>query len=246
MSKNNDLTIKNKGFENLAQFNMSDAIHEELNGLDGDFERIKIPSAGSTVFEIPGDDPNEPDAVKEFTAVILYHHTLQAYYNQKYTGGSNPPDCSSFDGLIGKGNPGGSCDKCPYNHFGSGENGSKACKKRRRIYVLREGEIFPLLLSLPTGSLKEFSRYIKRLLSRGRKSNSVVTKFSLKKVVNSGGIPYSQAQFTIDRTLTEAEFILINKLSEQVKAYSENIGFESDAEVDELSMTYADEAEPLK
>jgi len=76
-----------------------------------------------------------------------------------------------------------------------GKTASKACKNRRRIYVLREGEIFPLILSLPTGSLKEFSRYIKRLLSKGKKSNSVVTRFSLKKATNSSGITYSQAQF---------------------------------------------------
>ena len=219
---------------------MNEAMAEELDGLDGGFERIKIPSAGSTVFEVPGENPNEPDAVKEFSAVILYHHPLFAYYKDKYTGGSNPPDCGSFDGVIGEGDPGGNCAKCPYNQFGSGENGSKACKNRRRIYVLREGEIFPLLLSLPTGSLKEFSRYIKRLLSKGKKSNSVVTRFSLKKAVNSGGIAYSQAQFAVDRNLTAEEYALVSKLSEQVKAYSKHIGYEVDsgaeAAADELNV----------
>lgn len=238
MSKNNKIETINdqNGFLKLAEFSMSSAISEELDGLDGGFERIKIPSAGSTVFEVPGEDPSEPDSVKEFSAVILYHHPIHAYYMSKYTGGSNPPDCGSFDGITGVGSPGGSCAKCPFNQFGSGENGSKACKNRRRIYVLREGEIFPLLLSLPTGSLKEFSRYIKRLLSKGKKSNSVITKFSLKKAVNSGGIAYSQAQFTIDRQLSNEEFVLINKLSEQVKSYSKNIGFDVDPGADETSM----------
>jgi hypothetical protein len=169
MAKNDKaLEVQKSGYLQLADFNMNEAMAEELDGLDGGFERIKIPSAGSTVFEVPGENPNEPDAVKEFSAVILYHHPLFAYYKDKYTGGSNPPDCGSFDGVIGEGDPGGNCAKCPYNQFGSGENGSKACKNRRRIYVLREGEIFPLLLSLPTGSLKEFSRYIKRLPGSGR------------------------------------------------------------------------------
>lgn len=249
MSKNSEMAVANIGYTNLAEFNMAGAMAEELDGLDGGFERIKIPSAGSTVFEVPGEDPNEPDSVKEFSAVILYHHPLHAYYKNKYTGGNQPPDCGSFDGITGEGNPGGNCAKCPYNQFGSGENGSKACKNRRRIYVLREGEIFPLLLSLPTGSLKEFSRYIKRLLSKGKKSNSVVTKFSLKKAVNSGGIAYSQAQFTIDRQLTNDEFALINKLSEQVKTYSKNIGFDVDPGADETSMVDSETGEviePLK
>lgn len=241
MAKNDKaLEVQKSGYLQLADFNMNEAMAEELDGLDGGFERIKIPSAGSTVFEVPGENPNEPDAVKEFSAVILYHHPLFAYYKDKYTGGSNPPDCGSFDGVIGEGDPGGNCAKCPYNQFGSGENGSKACKNRRRIYVLREGEIFPLLLSLPTGSLKEFSRYIKRLLSRGKKSNSVVTRFSLKKAVNSGGIAYSQAQFAVDRNLTAEEYALVSKLSEQVKAYSKHIGYEVDssaeAAADELNV----------
>jgi hypothetical protein len=180
------------GFLQLADVNMAAMMAEELDGLDTSFERIKIPSAGSTVFEIPGENPGEPDTVKEFSGVILYHHTLHAYYKTKYSGGNNPPDCGSFDGITGEGDPGGSCKTCPYNKFGSGENNSKACKNRRRIFVLREGEIFPLLLSLPTGSLKEFTKYIKRLLGKGRKSNSVVTRFSLRKATNSGGIAYSQ------------------------------------------------------
>ena len=70
--------------------------------------------------------------------------------------------------MTGEGDPGGACAKCRYNQFGSGESGGKACKNRRRIYILREGEVFPVLLSLPTGSLKEFTRYIQRLLSRGK------------------------------------------------------------------------------
>ncbi|MEI6131975.1 MAG: hypothetical protein WCQ41_04035 [Bacillota bacterium] len=232
MSKEKDLAltdvVASVGFTNLAEFSIAGAMSEELDGLSSAFERIKIPSAGSTVFEVPGEDPNEPDSVKEFSAVILYHHPLFAYYQSKYTGGNQPPDCGSFDGLTGEGNPGGACGKCALNQFGSGENGSKACKNRRRIFVLREGEIFPLLISIPTGSLKEFTRYIKRLLSKGKKSNSVVTRFSLKKAVNTGGIAYSQAQFAVDRPLTDEEFMLISNLSAQVKAYSKNISFEVD------------------
>lgn len=250
MGKKKALTPKDMGFCKLADFSIGDAMTEELFGLDGGFEKIKIPSGGSTVFEIPGEDPNEPDAVKEFSGVILFHHPLYAYYASKYTGANNPPDCGSFDGITGEGNPGGSCAKCAYNQFGSGENGSKACKNRRRIYVIREGEIFPLLLSLPTCSIKEFTRHIKRLLSKGKKSNMVVTKFTLKKAINTGGIAYSQAQFTVDRDLTKEEQVIINTLSGQVKAYSKNIGFDDAETVDEVPPEVDPETgeviEPLK
>jgi len=33
-----------------------------------------------TVFEIPGENPDSPETVKEFSAVILHHHPLYAYY----------------------------------------------------------------------------------------------------------------------------------------------------------------------
>jgi hypothetical protein len=100
--------------------------------------------------------------------------------------------------------------------------------------VLREGEIFPLLLSLPTGSLKEFTRYIKRLLGKGKKSNAVVTRFSLKKAMSASGIAYSQAQFSIDRDLTAEEYALISTLTEQVKAHSKRVAFEVDEPVENI------------
>ena len=85
------------------------------------------------------------------------------------------------------------------------------------MYLLRENEIFPAILLLPTSSNKEFSKYIKRLLSKGKKSSNVVTKFSLKKAVNKTGISYSQEQFAMERALTPNENELVGKISEQVK-----------------------------
>jgi hypothetical protein len=224
--KNNELITNEGAFQKLKDFDLSITLLDELAGLSGSFERIRIPAAGSTVFEIPGDDPDSPEAVKDFSAVILHHHPLYAFYRNKYTGGSNPPECGSFDGITGEGDPGGSCAACPYNQFGSGEGSGKACKNRRRVYLLREGEIFPMLLSLPTGSLKDFTRYLMRLLSKGQKSNSVVTRFTLKKAVNASGIAYSQAQFTVARPLTLEEQALVQPLSEQVKVFSARIGYD--------------------
>lgn len=248
MNKNTDITtINNSGFLALKDFNFSDIVSEEMDGLSASFERIKIPAGGMTVFEIPGDDPDEPETVKEFSAVILYHHPLFAYYKDKYTGGSNPPDCGSFDGVIGEGTPGGECAKCPYNQFGSGDNGSKACKNRRRIYLLREGEIFPMILSLPTGSLKDFSRYLMRQLSKGNKSNSIVTRFTLKKATNNSGIAYSQAQFAVDRKLTAEEYKLVCVMSEQVKAFQNTVGYDTEEAVSvNVDPETGEVVEPLK
>ena len=223
MSKNELTLNENNGyFLNLANFNVNGDFLEELSGLDNEFERIKIPAGGGTMFEFPSSNPDEADRVKDFSAIILYHHPMYVFYSSKFNGSNNPPDCLSIDGITGAGVPGGKCMNCPNNKFGSGENGSKACKNKHQMYLLREGEIFPVILSLPTSSNREFSRYIKRLLSRGKKSDSVVTKFSLKKAVNKTGISYSQVQFSVARELEKTEIELIKNYSEQVKSYAQS------------------------
>ena len=244
--KNNELAVtNNSGFLALKENNFADFFAEEMEGLTPSFERIKIPAGGATTFEMPGENADDPETVKEFSAVILYQHPIYAYYKDKYTGGSNPPDCGSFDGNYGEGNPGGNCKTCPFNQFGSGENGAKACKNRRRIYLLIEGESFPMILSLPTGSLKDFTRYLMRQLSKGNKPNMVVTKFSLKKATNSNGIAFSQAQFAFERKLTDEEYKLVSGLSEQVKALQNSVGYDVEENIS-VDNTTGEIIEPLK
>ena len=165
-------------------------------------------------------------------AVILYHHPIHSYYKEKFTGGNNPPDCGSMDGKIGVVAETGeckNCGSCPYAKFGSGDNGGMACKQKRRVYILREGEILPVILTVPTGSLKEFTKYVTRLLQKGKKTNSVVTKFTLKKVQNSTGITFSQVVCSVDRALSPDEQQNINAMSEQVKAFAGHVAI-TDAE----------------
>jgi len=227
MEKNKELVVKNSAVVEYGAQNadLVEMLAEEMEGLTLAFDRIKIPAGGGLAYEVPSDNPDSPDMVKEFKAVILHHHPIHALYKEKYTGGNTPPDCSSIDGHIGIDTETGEireCRDCPNNKFGSGENGSKACKQRRRVYILRQGEALPTILSIPTGSLSEFSKYIIRLLSKGKKSNAVVTKFSLKKAQNAGGISYSQAVFAVDRDLYDEEKAVVCKLSEQIKPIAQN------------------------
>lgn len=168
-------------------------------------------------------DPSS-DYINLISCVILYNHPAFAYYTDKYQGGNNPPDCGSFDGVTGLGNPGGNCKTCPYNQYGSGEGQAKACKNRRMLYILREGEVFPMMLNLPTGSLREFTNYMKRLLTKGRRINQVVTKISIRKANSKAGIDFSQAQFSMERMLTGEERQVIEQMTEMVKGYAMNLG----------------------
>ena len=228
-TENKDLTVvENSGYMTTS-INLGDLFSEEMDGLTPTFERIKIPAGCGISYEVPSDDPNNPDSVKEFKAVILYHHPVNSYYKEKFTGGSNPPDCSSVDGKIGvQGDTGEckACSSCPYSKFGSGDNGGMACKQKRRVFILREGEILPVLLTIPSASLKEFTKYVTRLLQKGKKTNSVVTKFGLKKAQNSTGITYSQVVCSVDRALTHEEQKSIAAMTEQVKVFAGRVSVE--------------------
>ena len=226
----NDLVKKENQF--VANAEAMD-LQEEMQGLNVTFDRIKVPSGGGLAFEVPGENPDEPDLQKEFSAVILYHHPILSYYKEKYTGGSEAPDCSSMDGINGVDRESGelkSCKDCPLNQFGTGENGGKACKTKRRIFILRAGEAFPTLLTLPTASISDYSKYIMRLLSKGKKSNQVVTKFGLKKDSNKTGITFSKVTLAYERDLTEPELENIYKMSDQVKTLAKNIHEQADME----------------
>lgn len=73
MSKNELTVNENHGYMNLANCDINGDFLEELSGLDNEFERIKIPAGGGTMFEFPSSNPDESDMVKDFSAVILYH-----------------------------------------------------------------------------------------------------------------------------------------------------------------------------
>ena len=247
-NKKNMQTENNEGFAVLAQQEaLSEIMAEDCQGLEFSFDRVKLPAGGGTTFEIPSAESEEGEMVKAITGVIVYHHPAYAYYRNKYAGGNNPPDCGSFDGRTGVGNPGGSCADCPYNKFGSAEGQGKLCKNKRTLYLLREGEMFPLMLSLPAGSLKPFTQYVKSQLSKGRKLSSVVTKITLKKVVNASGIVYSQAVFNFERLLTAEERAALTSTVEMVKAYAANLTTASLAEDGGMPYTNAGEViEPLR
>lgn len=216
---------------------LNDAMNEDCAGIELQLDRIKIPAGGSTAFEVPGEDGDDTQLVKEITGVILFNHPANAYYKDKYTGGSNPPDCSSFDGKVGVGNPGGECLNCPYNKFGSGDGKSKACKNRRMLYILREGELFPIILNLPVGSSASYKNYVKHVLSKRTSLSRVVTTISLKKAMSDSNIAFSQAVFKMVRPLTDEELVAVAPMVEQMRNYSTTI---SSAEFAAEEMPFVD------
>ena len=204
----------------------SQAMMEELEGLDLTFDRVKIPSGGGLAFEIPLDD--EVDTVKEFVGVIVDHQRVNVHWASVLPGQGQPSACSSVDGKTGVAAPDAdlawagrtqACAECPLNQWGSDEGGGggKACKNMVRIYIVREGDAFPLMLTLPPTSIRNWANYLaKRVLAKGLRPHQVVTRIGLKREQSRGGITYSQATF-------KPVGVLSQDVQQQMSAYSQSI-----------------------
>lgn len=229
MSESNAIATINsmEGFQRLAQFSTS-AAAKELAGFNMRFDRVKVPSGGGLTFMLQEPDANGNTDFREINAVILTHHPMQSYFQGKYTGGNARPECCSMDGNFGVGSPGGNCARCYLNQFGTAENNSKACKRKHRIYILKEGEIFPIILDLPTLSVEGFGKYLRRLLTVGKDPGAIVTRFALRKAANKGGMDYSQVTFTEGRDLLPEELTAVRRLAAQVQAYSSSVDYDAD------------------
>lgn len=217
MEKKNEIAVKEDNF--IVPTSDITIDTEELEGLNLSFDKVRIPSGGGTMWEVASDNPDEPEYMKEIDGVIVDHYPVNAYFENEYTGEIAPPTCSSMDGKQGGGDPGGNCANCPLNKYGSADDGKgKKCKNLRRIYILRSGEILPILITLPPTSIKNFSDYVsKRIVTKGMKTCDVITRLTLSVEKSNTGIKYSKVQFTIDRKLNTEEQAVMRNFSESIK-----------------------------
>ena len=205
-------------------------VSEDYEGLRLSFPRVKIPGGGSLQFEIPSDDPENPDYTKYIEGVILYNHDTCAYWPEGSEYDDNvTPLCSSVDGKTGYGAPGGICATCALNQYGSVEKGKgKACKNMHRIYILLGGQAIPTLLVLPPSSIAAWRNYIgKKIVVKGKRPYMVLTKVTLKKEKNEGGIAYSQAVFTKVADLTPVECAELKPMVDDFKAMTRSVAMQS-------------------
>ena len=80
---------------------LAEAVAEEMDGLGAiPFDKVKIPSGGGLAFEVPGEDEDNPDVVKEIRGVIVDHHPVNAYWFGKYDGNNDQYTDSCIYGWI--------------------------------------------------------------------------------------------------------------------------------------------------
>ena len=77
---------------------------DDMDGLQLSFQRAKIPGGGVLQFELPGEDPENPDYVQTLEGVILFNHSANSYWPAGRGVGDNPPPPGHSGG--GQGGPG--------------------------------------------------------------------------------------------------------------------------------------------
>lgn len=194
-------TLADRGYA-VAQYDPAgilDIVRENMGGTltPADLCRIKMPGGGAKAFEVP-DENGEVQSVKTIAGVVLLAKTQRAYWDQPFGGGNEPPTCASLDGLTGMGSPGGPCDACPLNQFGTDERErGKACKEMKLLFLLRPSLLLPDVVVLPPSSLASWRKYATLLTSRAVPIAAVVTEVALEEKANVDGIKYSMARFKV-------------------------------------------------
>ena len=186
-----------------------------------DMDRAKVPSGGGSTWEIPDLDEGMR-VVKQLEGIILHYLSIRSYWQNGLDegNGASPPDCWSDNGVIGTGDPGGDCETCPMNAWGSAAKGDgKACKQKRILFLLQPNAYLPLLVQVPTMSIRPLNQYMMRLASTGTMYHNVVTGLTLEKSQQrGGGLTYSKMVCKKIRALSDVELAAVKDLAAQFKA----------------------------
>lgn len=202
MSETNLVVADNKSivFHNLEETRELMAENMGPGGFTlSDFTRIKMPQGEALWFSVP-DEHNKDVAASKLAGVIVYKRHTRVYWEKtrKQTGGAKvPPTCFSTDTITGIGQPGGVCDKCPLNLFGTARDDfgnhttGKACKEQTQMFMFRGNQVLPDMVVASPGSIKAVRDYGKILGGHGLHYWDVITEIALERMTNRGGQPYA-------------------------------------------------------
>lgn len=187
----------------------------------GDLPTVKIPAGGAKNWELP---TGEASSVLE--GVLMVYQPVRAYWNDDFTGGGSPPDCSSDDDVTGLGmfgpgselNQTGLCEKCPQSRFGSGKENSQACRLITRLFLLQPNALVPTMVPLPPSSYKAAREYVRDLAILYRvRPTAVLTRIKLVQDKSKTGIAYSKAEFEKPEALPGDVAMYMLSYREQIK-----------------------------
>jgi hypothetical protein len=154
----------------------------------------------------------------------------RSFYAGKYVPGeTTSPDCWSNDGDKPDASieypQNKSCEGCPQNIKGSGQNDSRACRYQQRLAVLLaddvDGEVFQLVLPAKSifgrGDLDKmpFQQYAKYVGAQGKSINTLVTEMRMDSDSDTPKLTFKPVRY-----LSEQEWIIAKEKGDSPAARS--------------------------
>ena len=153
--------------------------------------KIRVEKTGLSIVTDKGTQPTIST-----DGIIVHHHPYRSYYATKDPSNA-PPDCFSVDGISGS--RFGACGTCTYSFdaamqraraAGQAKTTEQTCKEAHNLYVVRDPAEGPLLLKVPTMSLKNLKAFFGQITHHA----AIITRFA-SKLVRSGNVEYGQLTF---------------------------------------------------
>jgi hypothetical protein len=193
-----------------------------------DLPRIKV--ASGTALWLLNELEGEA-TVPAIEGVVVHVRDTRSYFHSKDAGNA-PPDCSSRDGLIGIGKPGGRCvpqvdengkivaPGCPLAEFDSAPDGGagQACKQAKQLFILRGTSMLPEVVSIPPTSLKAIRQFLLKLVTQRMQYHHCILRIELEKAQNAQGKVYGKAVMKFVRRLSPEEIAR----AEEMRAFAQS------------------------
>ena len=184
--------------------------------------RITTPAGGGTTwaYNVLGTEQTAP----QLDLIVLANIHSRAYWPDPLGEGDTRPACTSKDGVRGVGEPGGLCATCPHAQWGSSPKGTRgqACREFRVMPALVLPTLTMSLVRVPPTSARTADAYVQDLALAGLRVSQVITRATLVRAVNDGGITYAEVAFQATGTITDPR---------HVKALSELVTMARSAQV---------------
>jgi len=208
---------------------MREVMAENLGGADltpFSLPRAKVAAGGAIQFLVG------TESVKQISGIAIHAGNWRSYWSKAFGAGGEvaPPDCQSADGLVGVGDPGGSCKTCPLNEYGTAtkpdgsEGRGKACKEIGALFFIRDDAPYvPTLILIPPTSLKAYRAWKMDLAAQGIVYWKTQVTLSLQAQKNADGIAYSSIVFAPGERLTPAEVEIAKQYREAIGSLTQSV-----------------------
>lgn len=186
---------------------LEELLGDAMEGIEispNDLPRIKVPSGGGQFWTVKVD--GEDTTTKKLVGVLVFHKSQRVFWEDPEPKGL-APNCVSLDNVRPESggmfaadgpnaamNPTGLCANCPMSQKGSDLKGGKgsACKQQMLLFLLNEGQMLPVVVTVPPSSRRSIQQFIVNLVQNKTPWWQVKVELTLEKASNSAGNEFAR------------------------------------------------------